>query len=257
MNRLTVSEQVVENCLSLRGIPFEPIARTHLPTPDYRLLVSPESIIAEVKEFRRSLKIREGGYCPVPFVREKIKACWRQFERYRDQSCCLMLYNESSSMVSLQPELILCAMFGEYFETLAPSTYRFSGIAAMGPDRNIAVSAVVGIFPLRVHHNCLEAGRRIFKVTGGFGRDLTEDEKLQIHRETSQFIGQIESVMRAVVVENPFAPKQLSAGVFDGPFDERWALGEDGVVHLKFSGTRVAEMRALLPEYALKIMGLW
>jgi hypothetical protein len=74
---------------------------------------------------------------------------------------------------------------------------------------------------------------------------------------TSQYIGQVESVTRAVVVENPFAAKRLSAGIFEGPFDERWVRGEDGVARLEFSGTRVAEMRALLPEYALKMMGLW
>jgi hypothetical protein len=255
MSLLTVSELVTEECFSARGIPYERIPQSHLPSPDYRLLVDPEPVTAEVKEFGRSQKLREGGYYPVPFVREKIKACWRQFEQHRDRSCCLILYNEGSTTVFLQPELILCAMFGEYFETIGRDAYRFSGIAAMRPERNTGVSAVVGIFPLRVYRNCLETGRRIFELTCGFSRDLTEDETLQIHRETSQYLGQVESVMRAVVVENPFAPKQLSPSVVDGPFDERWVQGPDDIVRLNFSGTRIAEMRALLPEYALKMMG--
>jgi hypothetical protein len=61
-----------------------------------------------------------------------------------------MLYNESSNTVFLQPELVLCAMFGEYYETLSQDVYRFSGVAAMGPERNTRVSAVVALLPLRV-----------------------------------------------------------------------------------------------------------
>jgi hypothetical protein len=32
---------------------------------------------------------------------------------------------------------------------------------------------------------------------------------------------------------------------------------EDKTVRWTFSGDRLAEMKALLPEYALKMMGLW
>jgi hypothetical protein len=50
MPRLTVSERVVESYFSARGIAFERIPQTNDPTPDYRLLVDPEPVIAEVKE---------------------------------------------------------------------------------------------------------------------------------------------------------------------------------------------------------------
>ena len=257
MPRLTVSEQVVEDYLSARRILFERIPQSNSPTADYRLLVDPKPVIAEVKEFSRSGKVRTEGYCPVPFVRDKITDAWRQLQPYGDQSCCLMLYNESSSTVFLQPELVLCAMFGECYETLGQDVYRFSGIAAMSPERNTRVSAVVALLPLRVHRNCLEAGRRMFEITEGFTRDLNDDETLQIHRETSEYMGQVESVIRAVAVENPFAPRKLTPSLFTGPFDERWQRREDGSVTLEFSGVRVAEMRSLLPEYARKMMGLW
>jgi hypothetical protein len=255
--RPTVSERIVEDYLAAHGVAFERIPPCNAPTPDYKLLVVPEPVIAEVKEFGRSDTVRTEGYCPVPFVRKKIRAAWKQFEPYGDQSCCLMLYNESSSKLFLQPELVLCAMFGEYYETLGQDMYRFSGIAAMSPERNTRVSAVVALLPLRVHRNCLEAGRRMFEITKGFTRDLNDDETLQIHRETSEYMGQINSVIRAVVVENPFAPKKLSPCLFTGPFDERWQRREDGSVRLEFSGVGVAEMRSLLPEYARKMMGLW
>jgi hypothetical protein len=51
--------------------------------------------------------------------------------------------------------------------------------------------------------------------------------------------------------------KAIARTLFAGPFDERWAMEKDGTVRLAFSGERVSEMRALLPDYALKIMGLW
>jgi len=256
MSQPTVSEQVVEDYLASQGIPFEPIPRSHFPTPDYRLLAKPEPVIVEVKEFGQSGKQREGGYCPVPFVRAKFEACWKQFEQYGDQACCLMLYNAGSTTVFLQPELILCAMFGEYRQRLGPDSYGFSGTAAIGPDKNTRVSGVAAFLPLRVDHGCIEAGRRVFQLTDGLSRDLSDDEAFQVHRETAHF-GQFEFVVRAVVVENPFARKQLPQNIFNGPFDERWARLEDGSVRIKHSGARIKEMRTLLPDYALKMMGLW
>jgi hypothetical protein len=257
MATLTVSELITEDCFSARGIRYERIPQSHLPTPDYRLLVDPEPVIAEVKEFGPSGKLRVGGFCPVPFVREKIRECWPQFEAYTQQSCCLILYNQSSPKVFLQPELILCAMFGEFFECLDHEAYRFSGPAAMSPVRNTRVSAVLGILPVRMHRNCIEAGRLEFELTEGFSRDLTDDEVHWIHQQTSESMGQVERAMRVAVVENPYATKALSESLFCGPLDERWAQGPDGIVRLKFSGSRIAEMRALLPEYALKMMGVW
>jgi len=127
----------------------------------------------------------------------------------------------------------------------------------MGPMNNTVISAVAGLLPLRVHRNAVEAGRRICEPTDGFSRALTPEENVQVHRETSQYLGQVESLMRAVVVQNPFATKPLPENVFTGPNDERWARVDDGSFRIKRSGARVAEMRTLLPEYALKMMGLW
>jgi hypothetical protein len=257
MSSLNASEKAIADYFGAHGLEHHWIPRTNAPTPDLKVFVDPRPVIVEIKEFNRSEKLRIGGYCPVPFVRHKIRQSWRQFEHYSDHTCCLMLYNAGSFTVSLQPELILCAMFGEYFETIDPVRYRFSGIAAMRPDRNTYISAVAGLFPLRVHRNCLEAGRMVFQLTQGYARELTDDQVLHVHRETTRYVGEIEQVMRAVVVENPFAPQKLPETLFRGPFDERWHRGNDDLVRLKYSGERVAEMRRLLPEYARKMMGLW
>lgn len=257
MFQLNASEQAVTDYFGMQGVEHHWIPRTNVPTPDLKVLIDPNPVIVEIKEFNRSCKSRLGGYCPVPFVRHKIRDSWRQFEHYSDHPCCLMLYNAGSFTVGLQPELILCAMFGEYIETIDSATYRFSGAAAMQPDRNTYISSVAGLFPLHVHRNCLEAGRVAFQLTQGFARELTEDEELQIHQMTARYLGQVEQVMRAVIVENPFAPHKLPEKLFRGPFDERWHGCEDGIVRLKHSGEHVAEMRSLLPEYARKMMGLW
>jgi hypothetical protein len=257
MSTLTVSELITEDCLSARGIRYERIPQSHLPTPDYRLLVDPEPVIAEVKEFGPSGKRLDGGFYPVPFVQKKIKQCWPQLDPYRDHSCCVILYNQSSMKVFLEPQLILCAVFGDLFERVDNEAYRFSGDAATGPERNTGVSAVLGILPVRLHRNCIEAGRMEFKLTEGFSRELTDDEVHWIHQQTSESMGQVENAMRMVVVENPHATKALPENLFCGPLDERWAQGPDGIVRLKFAGGRIAEMKALLPEYYLKMMGIW
>ena len=89
--------------------------------------------------------MRTEGYCPVPFVREKIKASRKQFERYRDHACCVVLYNQSSFTVVLQPELVLCAMFGELYETVDENVFRFFGVSEMRPEENTRISAVVAL----------------------------------------------------------------------------------------------------------------
>jgi hypothetical protein len=144
-----------------------------------------------------------------------------------------------------------------FFESLDNEAYRFSGPSAMSPGRNTRVSAVLGILPVRMHRNCIEAGRLEFELTEGFSRELTDDEVHWIHQQTSESMGQVETAMRVVVVENPWATKALPESLFCGPLDERWAQGPDGIVRLKFSGSRIAEMKGLLPEYYLKMMGVW
>jgi len=108
-------------------------------------------------------------------------------------------------------------MFGEYMYQLALGAFRFSGAAAMRPDGSTRISAVVALLPIRVHRNCVEAGRRMFTLTNGFARDLSENEKQQIHWETAQYVGQVEPVTRAVVVDNPFAQRPLGSNIYKGP----------------------------------------
>ena len=257
MATLTASERAAEDCFLERGIRYETIPRTHRKTPDYRLFLDSETVIAEVKEFGPSGKRLVGGFYPVPFVQEKIRQCWPQLDAYRDHSCCVILYNQSSMKVFLEPQLMLCAVFGDLFERLDNEVYRFSGDAATGPERNTGVSAVLGILPVRLDPNCIKAGRLEFELTEGFSRELTDDESYWIHQQTFESMGQVERAMRVVVVENPWATRALPENLFCGPLDERWAQGPDGIVRLKFSGARIAEMKALLPEYYLKMMGIW
>jgi hypothetical protein len=45
----TGSEQLLENCLSERRIDFELIPEATFPTPDYKLMTTPEPVFVEVK----------------------------------------------------------------------------------------------------------------------------------------------------------------------------------------------------------------
>jgi hypothetical protein len=58
-------------------------------------------------------------------------------------------------------------------------------------------------------------------ATGTSGRELADDEVTRIHRGTSRYLGEVETIFRAAVVNNPLAenpstdyfhrpPKQLS-----------------------------------------------
>jgi hypothetical protein len=163
----------------------------------------------------------------------------KKFERHMDSPCCTILYNERSFTVVLQPESVLCAMFGELYETKDQNLFRYFGVSEMRLDENTRISAVVALLPLWVHRNCIEVGRRMYQLTDCFSRA----RRSRIHSSCRRR----ESVGEEATARNAFTR----------PLDEGWAIERDETVRLAFSGEQVAEMRALLPDDALKTMGLW
>lgn len=252
---LTRSERIAERYFSSQKLDHQRIPRGNEPTPDYTLTVNNERVIVEVKEFGPLGKHYPNGYCPVPFVRAKVREAWRQLQPYKDSTCCLLLADGLGLKLVLDPELLLCGMFGEMYERVAPGSYRFFGEAALKPGRNKNISAVVGLFPLQIHRNCVEAGRLEFAITRG-ARALTEAEADHVRQETWQYSTEVETTIRAVTIQNPFSSTIVPAGLFSGPYDEHWIQDTDGTAHRNRSGAGIAELRRLLPDWVLRFMGV-
>jgi hypothetical protein len=250
MSKPTVSEEIFENYLLNHRVAFERIPESTVPRPDYKLHVNPHPVIVEVKEFNASPNLQPSDLCSVSRIRERIKVARRKFALYQDQECCLVLFDNGST-VFLQPELVLRAMFGEQQEIVGQNAYRFSGLAEIRPHQNTRVSAVATLLPIRGGPNLLESLRRESGIN-----DRTELTEHDIWRGRSDDLDCERIAVRVVVIENPFARKPLSCAIFSGPFDERWARCDDGSFQPVFSGERIAEMRSALPKYALRILGL-
>jgi hypothetical protein len=257
MAQRTISERVFESYLLQNGVECAQILEGTQKEPDYKVIVGSEVLIAEVKEFDHPKVFPVGGHDPLPHIRHKIDNARKQFNNYRDLSCGLILYNERSILVHLDPTLILCALFGEYYERDSLNTYRLSGRAKLRADCNTTISAVVALLPLLIHADTLWAARRVWALTAEGPHKLTEEESGDVTREAYKHLGAPEVVIRAAVVENPYARKPLSPCFFTGPFDEHWARREDGSFGILRQGPRIEELRQICPEYLLRMIGIW
>ncbi|MCL4486938.1 MAG: hypothetical protein M1570_02250 [Chloroflexi bacterium] len=242
----TISERIFENYIASHGVEFERIPENGVPRPDYRVRIRAGPLIVEVKEFNRRLNEgHEADTDPAVLIREKIKGARRKFDLYRDCECCLVLYNRGKTGL-LHPQQLLRAMFGEHVEPVGMNAYRFSGLAELRPHQNTRLSAVVALLPVPGYTSML---RHVDPSISAPGVIATRESMRQGGPDSDTV------VVRAAVVENPFARRPLSREAFDGPFDERWARVDDGTFRLVSSGTSLAAMRAVLPEQTLKLMG--
>jgi hypothetical protein len=253
MSTPTISEQIFEDYLSAHGVEFERIPEGDVPSPDYRLYVRQHPLIVEVKELNRPRTPQLSNYYSVAPIREKIRATRRKFDQYQNLECCLVLYNHET-IGPIEPEHLLRAMFGEQHDALGPNIHRFSGRAELGFHQNTRFSAVASLWPFCVRPHVFESLREVFGIT--LRGALAEYNQLEARYQTSGGPDYDKTLVRVVVVENPFARKPLSRSVFNGPLDERWARDEDGSFRRVFSGEAINELRSTLPDYALRMIGL-
>ncbi|MBN2138110.1 MAG: hypothetical protein JW720_09900 [Sedimentisphaerales bacterium] len=79
------------------------------------------------------------------------------------------------------------------------------------------------------------------------GRKLTAVKKLDIRMKLYKDYP-VESVPRVVVVENPYARVAFPADLFNGPFDERWRIGNDRQERV-FVGSKLKELESLKCDF--------
>lgn len=275
----TVSEQIFEHYLHLNGITqieFHPRLAETTRRPDYRVTLENKSILFEVKEFCASKQdfmgprdangIRGRAYDPYVRIRQKIDDAREKFRGIKDQTCCLVLFNQEKPLVDLTWQIVYGAMLGPIgvsipFNPDLGSFDRsgakdvFGGNGKCGPHQNRTLSAVIVLEPLllgerrfRCHMNRLRGEVADRKLTWDeiFELERTEREKA---RGTERDAGLLQ--WRVVVLENPWASNALSGGLFFcGRFDERYGdPDQDGTIHCIFAGEAVKEIEALEESY--------
>jgi len=210
--------------------------------PDYSICQNGTKILCEVKDFKPySFPNRVGSHDPYPGIRQKIEAARKKFHEYKEEVCCLVMYNQGDMRASIEKWFIVFgAMYGDAGIQCEVSAE--TGAAVTEPEfafldrgkmlrpktkqpQNTGISALITIRNVNI---------------GGMNLEMYLKEHPDIHGEailylTNEIVGfdLNEKCVGVIVWENAFAARPLPREVFSGPYDIRLRMTAKGaeVVH--------------------------
>jgi len=227
------SEKFFERYLNLNGFEgkwaYEPLIPGKRTRPDYLLDYKGQQYFFEVKELRKKSNEPSGAAHIDPYssLRKEINEARKQFKQFKACSCSLVVFKTGDSRAILDPQFVFGPMLGNLglsvnINTGAKKNVFLGGGKMVNHKRmqpqNTTISAIVVLEEFINNIDVERAQRREEKKQG---RKFTGEElvaiKLKLHKNNP-----IKNVPRVVVVENTFARMAFPAGLFVGPFDERW-----------------------------------
>lgn len=254
MPAATESEHMFERYLGEQNLRWSRLPGSTRKQPDYAVEHRGLTCLFEVKEFNEPAIEPSGGYTPSPPIQKKIRRVREKFREYQDRPCALVLWNSKTIFRSTQPEVVLSAAFGKYVVTepqhaddlrADPRTYQFRGSAALTPNANTTMSAIVILAPYQLDQVWLEGWRRLSeKKRRGESIQPTDQFDL-VQQAADDFVGprySYQGTVRVVVLENPYARVPFPPDLFMGPFDQRWHL-ESGRFRLCFMGSELTRLK--------------
>lgn len=259
-----LSELLFEQYLGVSGLSdfeYEKEFSGTTHRPDYFVkLADGRSVLFEVKEFKATLADfrRSGGaYDPYLHTREKIQQAREKFKPFKEQCCCLVLFNQEKPLVDLAWQFIYGAMLGnlgfrialnagsgtadetkaEQVFTGGGSMYRYQGLQPI-ELQNRTISAILVLELLRV------GLRRFAAFVAQIEKQRGKEEG---GLDVQEYLGLIEACrgtdrdpaltqLRGVVHENPHARIHFPSELFRGPYDERYGA-KDGRIQRLYIGT--------------------
>jgi hypothetical protein len=268
MNPKTPSDLLFEDYLKAHGredfVYEEPLPGSS-KVPDYQLRADPKPLLFEVKSFDVEPTKGFGYFDPYGPTRRKITKAAEKFKQLEGYSCSLVLHYDGPGLIMLEPWVILGAMLGDIgFEipfdqsTQALEAARSAQVFGKDgrmiqyskggiPDRpvNTRINSVIVIeqYPLGQkrfgkYYDALRAERA--ENAGSLDAALECYGEVRAARGTERDVSL--RVVRAVVVENPYAPIPLRRDLFVGPCDERFGADPDGRITRLFAGPTVADL---------------
>ena len=250
---ITESEGIFQRYLENRKLQWTRVGSADWKHPDYSVDCMGKICLFEIKEFDDPLRKPTGGFSPCPAIREKITQARKQFKRYRNHCCVLVLWNSKSVYRSALPDAVASAAFGEFIlmDCLAtanlrsePQTYQFIGSAELTPTHNTTISAIVTLTPYRLNHLWLDVWRELdARHKRGETIDVRDQvDLLQQFSEKSPTRFSYEGTIRVIAIENPYARIPLPTELFVGPFDQRWRM-DAGRLGVAFIGSELERLR--------------
>jgi hypothetical protein len=220
--------------------------------PDYTVRINGDIYFFEVKDFDPigPLGRMIGARNVMRPIREKINQAREKFQEFKEQPCCLVVYNHGNPFISLQdPEEMFGAMYGDPGITMDgnretgegnPSTARFAFLGGgkmfrrhWKTPQNTTISAIITLHHVAVGAMRLE--KHLNNLSGS--RPLTMDD---VHSAKVDF-DKAERQLGVIVWENYLARIQFPREFFRGPYDERY--GRNGQFPERvFVGNFLAEL---------------
>lgn len=249
----TESEGIFQRYLEKHKFQWTRVESADGKHPDYSIECMGKICLFEVKEFDDPLKKPTGGFSPCPAIREKITQARKQFKRYRNHCCVLVLWNSKSVYRSALPDAVASAAFGEFIlmDRLAaanlrsePQSFQFMGSAELTPSHNTTISAIAILTPYRLNHLWLDVWRELdARQKRGEAIDVRDQfDLLQQFSEKTPNRFSHEGTIRVVAIENPYARIPLPRELFVGPFDQRWRM-DGGLLGVAFIGSELERLR--------------
>jgi len=252
-DRGTESEGLFEEYLASNGYEdweYEPDIPGRGKHPDYLLRSRGREFFFEVKELheKRPPPKQPTFIDPYKSLRDDIHKARKQFSHHKQWCCSLVVFNIDDWQARLKPKHVFAAMLGDLgiqmrFDTLAgvivpgtehPAFLERGKMLRPKTDepQNTTIAAIIVLecFRARDPAFVLALKRERSRREAKKGRGLDAGEAFDLHGEMLlRYPGAISEVLRVVVQENPFARKALPRDLFTGPYDERWAIEEDGL----------------------------
>ena len=257
------SEKVFEQYLNSNGFQgkwtHEPSITGKTKHPDYLLDFGGKECFFEVKELRKKDNEpteRAAHIDPYSSLRKKINEARKQLKEFKEYPCSLVVYNIDDGQFRPDPFFVFGAMLGNVGITMDFDTAQGQAIA--GTERNTFLgggkmidnkrrqpqnTTISAILVLEKFLDKTKIQKALINKIKERKRKPTPEEELGIRMKLYKDY-RIVSVPRVVVIENPFARVAFPAELSNGPFDERWRIGDDEQERV-FVGGKLKELESL------------
>ena len=253
MSTQTESEKVFEQYLGAHNLVWSRIPTSNEPEPDYRVQHGSVACLFEVKEFDAPASIPSSPFSPVGPIRNKIRRTVRQFKKYQDSCCSVVLWNSKNIFRSLVVDVVGPAAFGDRIRRVTrsaigldadPASYQFFRNPLLTTKRHNTISAIIILTRYRLNHLWLETWR-LLDAKKQRGEEIAVSDQFDLLQRLSSerpVSYSYEGTIRAIVLENPHSKVPLPTNLFAGPFDQRWKMELDWF-SLAFMGSKLAHLK--------------
>jgi hypothetical protein len=242
----TPGEQLFEEYLLSNGITSFEHEKEYLGISkrvDYTIHFPDIDCLCEVKDIDYIDIPPMGAYDPHDRIREKIDECRKKFQKYKSFKVprCGVLYNNNAHLVHLDKESVMFGAMegdvgwsfvmnlqtGEKLPDSEGLTFLRDGKMSnfKGRPQNTSISALITLREIRVGFIQL-------------CRYIHDNKNIAVSQWPSINFDESETHPGVIVWENWGASVPLPRNLFQGPYDERWAITEQGIERI-YAGDRV------------------